>query len=345
MTRLEKSWDNLFGALRRIGERGSKNPRHPSGEDPDLVTAMSELVLYDDPLDQKSSLVHYTSWKSALSMFGQAHRNPILRMYNYEHCNDPEEGRIKPPDWKDVEEEMENWVKAILKTESDRRWIDNVKFGSTYGCSFSSGTAGEIEDNLTYWRFYGNNGQGCSLKISRFNQENKEIVDAYNVHKVRYRSKDFEGAYPEKEEDEKVAERLRELLDVSREIVDKTSEDYRHEICKAITEKLYRVIYGYYHLIKDIAYRSECEWRMIKVRPEWNDIRYDTTSENLVRRYVDGPVIGELLRSGSVITVGPTLVNPDIARDCLLHLIEKAPGIDYVPVKTSTRKYRQTPSR
>ena len=64
--------------------------------------------------------------------------------------------------------------------------------GSTYGCSFSSGPSGVVEDDLTYWRLYGNDGQGCSLSIPTIHKD---------VYEVRYRNKDFrDRSNPEKEE-------------------------------------------------------------------------------------------------------------------------------------------------
>ena len=185
-----------------------------------------------------------------------------------------------------------------------------------------------MEDNLMYWRSYGNNGRGCSLLIAQ------SAIEIGKVYKIRYRPRNFGGGY---EEDEQVAKRLEELFEVVKDIVDRAPKKRQHDIGKIVAEGLYRVIYGYYHLIKDTAYKEEKEWRMIRIRPRSDEIWYDPVSENLVRRYVEGPALSELLRSASVITVGPALVNPEIARDCLENLIKSR--FRYVTMKCSDINY------
>ena len=335
MADVRKSWENLKEELRRISERGSKNNSHFMAIR-GLFDRIPNLVLYDDSRGEGISLVHYTAWNSALDMFDAEQNPPVLRMYNYEQSNDPDEGQIRPPEWEEIEKSA-NWLDEFLKAD-DSRWTEDMKFGgSTYGCSFSSGPSG-VEDDLTYWRLYGNDGQGCSLKIS--------VPYAENIYKVRYRSKDFNDRTPfDKEEDEQVADRLRELFQVGKETVDRAPEIYRGIVGETVAEGLLRVLYGYYHLIKHMAYAGEDEWRMIAVLPRQDRVRYDTTSENLVKRYIEGPPLSQLLSSASALTVGPTVLNGGAARAYLEHLVREKHRIPYVAVQTSDKTYRQSPHR
>ena len=332
MTDVKRSWDNLIAELRHIRERGAVDADYfmtIRG----LFEKIPELVLYDDS-PSGISLVHYTTWKNALDMFCADHENPVLRMYNYEQSNDPDEGQIRPPEWEEVEREA-NWLEEFMKDDS--RWAEDMKFGgSTYGCSFSSGLS-DVEDDLTYWRLYGNNGQGCSLKISP--------IDGAHVYKVRYREKNSDTRidHNDRKEDEQVAERLRKLFEAGKEIVDCAPDSHRNIVGRTVAEGLRQVIYGYYHLIKHIDYKDEKEWRMIRVMPRLDTIRYDTASENLVKRYIEGPAFRQLLSSASAITIGPAVLNRGAARAYFEHLA-RGHGMDYAIVKNSDKIYRQVSS-
>lgn len=338
MTGAGDSWDDLTAGLVHIREVGSRNPsyyRTIVG----LFERIPEPVLYEDRPEPKDNLVHYTIWKSALEMFKEGQKSaenqksPVLRMYNYEHSNDPDEGKIKPPEWKKVEEDARaSWIDDVL--ENRNNWVEDMIHGwSTYGCSFSSGPAG-VEDDLTYWRLYGNDGQGCSLKISSPNER---------IYRVRYRDKDFSKREKEdQQEDERIARRLKSIFDIGSETVKGAPEEHKSTVGITVAEGLLRIIYGYYHLIKHIAYAGEKEWRMIRVMPRSDAIRFDTTSGNDIKRYVEGPVLEKILSSASAITIGPTVPNRGAARAYLEHMVKEKHGIKYVNVKNSNQNYRQT---
>ena len=320
-------WDDLFEKLRAAVERGSANPHY-------LLTVrvlfdeIPKLALYDDS-SAGISLVHYTTWKNALNMFDQEVEFPVLRMYNYEQSNDPDEGQIIPPEWKQVIDEA-NWLDKYLRDGS--LWKRDLKIGgSTYGCSFSSGSKG-VEDDLTYWRLYGNDGQGCSLKISS--------LHGLSIYKVRYRDK--ESGTEQEEEDRQIAERLRALLQLGSEVVEKASEDHKFAVGKTIAEGLQKIIYGYCHLVKHKAYAGEEEWRIIKVMPRPDEVQYDVSPEKLVKRYVEGPALRDLLLSDSAITIGPTVPNQGAARAYIEHLVKEKHQISKVDVKNSDRTYRSS---
>ena len=330
-----KSWSNLKAELRHVRERGS--------EDPDnflqirgLIDKIPELVLYDESPEQGTELVHYTSWKNALEMFDPGEASPVIRMYNYEQTNDPEEGQVRPPEWEELEKEArkEIWLEEFLDND---RWREEMKVGTTYGCSFSSGPLGSVEDDLTYWRLYGNGGQGCSLKIPT----PQDMI----MYKVRYRDRNFKNrSETYRKEDENIAKRLRMLFEDGKQTVkDASSSKHGVIVGRTVAEVFLRSLYGYYHLVKNSAYADEKEWRMIRVMPRINQIQYDITSKDLVRRYVEGPSLNKLLSSASTITIGPTVPNRGAARSYLEHLAKEIHKIQYVSVNNSRQVYRQGP--
>ena len=263
----------------------------------------------------------------------------VLRMYNYEQSNDPEEGRIKPTEWEKIEEDVACLAKQFLELD-DRKTEEISLEGSTYGCSFSSGASDIIEDDLTYWRLYGDDGRGCSLKIPTADivGEDKARLRAY---KVRYRDRDPDNRSDgEKKEDKQVAERLKTFLEAAEEAVCHAPEKYKFEVCKTVAKGLYQIIHGYYHLIKNRAYEDENEWRIIRVKPRLDKIRYDARSDYLVRRYIEGPALKDVLISESAITIGPTVPNRGVARSYFKHLAGRH-GLKHVKVRISDKTYRQ----
>ena len=163
--------------------------------------------------------------------------------------------------------------------------------------------------------------------------------------KVRYRERNFDARIDhDRKEDEQVAERLRMLFKAGKETVYSAPDSHRNIVGKTVAEGLCRVIYAYYHLIKHMAYAGEKEWRMIAVMPKPNKIQYDTASERLVKRYVEGPAFRQLLRSASAVTIGPAVLNRGAARAYFEHLTKRIHSIPYVDVKNSDKTYRQAPS-
>ncbi len=329
MTSVKNSWNDLIEKLNHIIEKGSEKPGYFQ-KVRGLFDESQKLVLYDDLRPYEVNLVHYTTWNNALNMFDPSVDVPIMRMYNYEQSNDPDEGRIIPSEWKKVIDEA-NWIADY--SGCGNMWERGLEFGgSTYGCSFSSGPSG-VEDDLTYWRLYGNDGDGCSLKISSTHD--------FRIYKVRYR--DEKTGTEQEEEDRQVAERLRSLFRVGKMTVEKSPGKYKPEVGKVIAEGLQKIIYGYCHLIKHKAYAGEEEWRMINVMPRPDEVQYEVTSENLVKRYVEGPALRDVLVSSSSITIGPTVPNRGAARAYVEHLVNKVHKMRNVDVKNSDKTYRSSP--
>ena len=259
------------------------------------------MVLYTDKMAmaRKIELAHYTSWKKLLEMFEvQGEECPVLRMYNCETANDPEEGKIVPPEWRDLSAEVDDLLRKNDPRGDEREAV------STYACSFSTKNKG-VEDDLTFWRLYGNNGSGASLKLGA-------VAD--RMYKIRYRDEDGNRRSPdEKREDEQVADQMKSLIDLGVNIIDRTPQDHRVEMGKSIAKALRQVLDGYLHLVKSRAYETEQEWRMIQVRPHKDDVKYDVV-DGVVRRYVERGKLKDLFKSASEITLGPKVPNGHAAR-------------------------------
>ena len=346
------SLDSSISMLRDTCERKSSNHKLFFLEIPKLLDELSRLPLYNDLevlSKEEIDLVHYTSWNNALSIFGKIQNEdqvgdqagsqhpPILRMYNYEQSNDPYEGTIKPPKWKKIEDELIDFAK---KWEIDAGRIEESysRIGA-YGCSFSSGSSG-IEDDLTYWRLYGNDGQGCSLKVS------KSQINCEYPYMVRYRDNDFtKWSRRDNAEDKNIADRLNKILTACMDIMQEVDEERKIFLGPLVVNVMFRIIHSYYHLIKHKAYEGEKEWRIIKVMPTsaFGVVKFDTTSRNNIKRYVDGPLLSKILQSASAITIGPTVPSRGAARAYIEHLVREVHDIKYVAVKNSKQTYRQAP--
>ena len=318
------TWSDLIDYLKAIQVNGEYSE---VGER--LPVCIRKLVLYDDTLTGSSGgpvrLVHYTSWDRMLKMFAVENgEHPVLRMYNYEFANDPEEGNIRPPEWSKVDEE----VAALLCEYDPEGSEERARGGSTYGCSFSSNGDG-VEDDLMFWRLYGNNGAGGSLRLGGMPK---------GIYRVRYRNDRGLATGAEASHDKSVTSRLRQLLDLGKETVDKAPDLYKRELGKHISKALGQVLDGYFHLVKNKAYEHEHEWRMISVMPEEDEIKYEVGSDGVVRRYVAGGEM-KILLSSSDITLGPTMPNCGAARGYIETLVRRH-GMKHTKVKVSSKKYR-----
>lgn len=81
---------------------------------------------------------------------------------------------------------------------------------------------------------------------------------------------------------------------------------------------------------------------VISVMPEPNSVRFDISSGNIIKRYVEGTALKEVLSSASVITVGPAVPNRRAARAYIEYMANDIHEIRYVTVKNSKQTYRPT---
>lgn len=326
---VNKSWADLFGYLQRL-ESGDERYQ-AAGER--LLALVHRLTLFDDEPEQHSGgLVHYTSWENMLNILDvEKGHDPLFRMYNYEVANDPEEGNIKPPRWIQFEQSARDFCREFsdeLNSDDIVSSSDNNRRRSTYGCSFSANGKG-VEDDLMFWRLYGGDGNGCSLKLG---------IWPKHTYKVRYMGKGDMGN--EMLDESEVSGKLNHLLECMRKAISETPIEYRASVCKSMKHALDQVLEGYFHLVKSDAYEHEQEWRMISVNPDEKFVKYSVGGDRIVRRYIEGAKMKNLLITGSQITLGPRVSNIEVARRYVQHEIRRY-GMHATMVCVSSKSYRQ----
>lgn len=335
----KKSLRNLIACVQGIPDRiqtqlkaGIAPSKILAGIGENIDKTTRQVNFYGEDMDQEIGqyFAHYTSWDNLLAILSQ--ERPVIRMYNYETANDPLEGRILPKEWEEIRKKARCMREYVYRTEGRLRSINTDAYwppSDTYGYSFSSGKE-EVGDDLTFWRLYGNNGEGCSLMMKSRGQR---------MYRIRYRQRDGQGRdAEEKEEDGAVAAEIDELLDKGRWTVDNVDNDYKRPVGIAIANAVQAILEGYSYLVKDVAYSVEKEWRRVLVRPTLQETLFDL-NESMVKRYVEGEAIEDLLISGSRITIGPTVANSKAARD----YVEKTARMKNIllpVVETSGKAYR-----
>jgi len=339
---MESSWKALLDRVWVVSDR-------LDAPDPlaDVDTAIKELVFYDDSLGLDERLAHYTSWENTLAILTE--EQPVIRSYNYERTNDPQEGRLWRRVWGTMKEDAE-WFDRFLPAYDQTLLASGRSTGTTFGCCFSAGGPG-VEDNLTFWRLYGNDGKGCSFKVT------SRLPHTYKVRYLDERGKNRNG---DEELDRQVGYWVYDLLTGGRELVKRFWAAGRKDVASGMAWRIRKVLGGYNHLVKSSYFEDEKEWRMIDVFPT-DTVLYDADEAGVVRRYVPGLPLEHGLITGSSITVGPQVPNGGAARGYVEHLVEayvermvKAKGLEdpegglgtahAVPaVNLSKQTYRSTP--
>lgn len=322
MRTMETTWKALLEQVATVGDRLEE--REPLEK---VDTAIKDLVFYDDPADVGEHLVHYTSWESALAILKEP--RPVLRSYNYERTNDPQEGRLWRAAWNGLATHagrMDN----LLPSYDQALLRSGRSTGNTFGCCFSAGGR-DIEDNLTFWRLYGDDGKGCSFKVA------SRLPNTYRVRYLDERR--INRSDDDEEVDQRVGSWLGDLLTRGDELVDQLLSAGRKDVASGIAARIRQVLSGYNHLAKSSYFKDEKEWRMISVAPSTDSILYDADEAGVVRRYVVGLWLDYGLTTGSSITVGPQVRNGGAARAYVEHLA-RAKGLDLPEVNLSKQNYR-----
>lgn len=195
-----------------------------------------------------------------------------------------------------------------------------------------------MEDHLMFWRLYGNNGKGASLKLGVVSG----MQPPKGMYKVRYRNKNGarrDGA--EISEDKTVAKLMKRFLDLGHETIASAPESEQRKVGRSICGALWQILDGYCHLVKSSAYEHEQEWRMIEVvRPDSEKVKYSVAQDGVVRRYVERDEMKNVFGSASVITLGPRVPNDYGAAKGYIEALANRHGMKYTRVKVSREPYR-----
>ena len=241
-------------------------------------------------------------------------RNGVLRLYDSVHLNDPDEGNYL--------------IGSVLKKF---RWLRNPEESHAYIASFVMPDAKkDMSNKLTFWRNYGDEGEGCSLSLP---------VPRSRLEKVLY-------GIPEAQQTAKI---LSPVLDSLNSLVRTAKGPLR----KAVQGESARVVWSFLDrirfLYKSSEYEYENECRFVVPGSDIQDkdkIRFQYQDQNnspRIRHYYedDALQINKLLVSGSSITLGPCVRYRKNVCFCLDQLKRNA-GLSGTEIKCSTIPYRKS---
>ncbi len=281
---------------------------------------------------KKIHVIHYTSIATLLSMLenapmkGQdapmARRTASLRLYDSAHFNDPDEGK---------------YFYRNLKLVNGQELLRTSNAHHAYIASFirpdTKKTERDESDDLVYWRTYGKEGEGCSLKLT---------VPSGLLWKVLY------GTDEVKCTDQllkSVWDTLYNYLKPFESIRGKPFIDAQDILAGIVADHLKGIRY----LFKDKAYEYENEYRF--VIPESDSVRkkicfesggqYNAPSH--IRHYyeVEDLKVHNIFGSGNIITLGPRVQFRNSVNYCLKALLDKA-KLYGTEIKMSTIPYRKS---
>ena len=236
-----------------------------------------------------------------------------LRLYDSAHSNDPAEGE---------------YLTQQLVLTRGHNWLQPAKQNHAYLASFiiPERHADEAGDNLIFWRTYGDEGEGISLKI--------EPPIPY-LRKVIYGGNELKRTIDDLDTVLQIIEPLGAIGDLS---INLLLSDTIHEALGKVT-----------HLYKSLAYQYERECRYVVLPNKINEsaIKFDhqhgRNGSNQLRHYYETESldIEAIFTSGSSITVGPCVENREDVRNSIEKLTRRA-GLLGPQVKLSEIVYRRT---
>ena len=258
-----------------------------------------------DSANGKAAGVHYTTIGVLMQLLqSQGRATPgTLRLYDSMHLNDPDEGNYLPR--RISAESQFAWLADRLDL-LERDEVDSPVNEIAYMTSFVAGD--KASDNLVFWRTYGLEGRGCSIVCS---------LEPKNLQQVLYGG-----------DVTQTIDLLRPILTPLTPIVAANDEFIAALLAATVWSSLRRVLYLY----KSRAYAYEDERRCVlpssEVKPE--DICYEYQDEPFgmprIRHYLERSdlSINGLLPSGSLITIGPCVPQPNHVRRRLSTIANRA---------------------
>ena len=284
-----------------------------------LCCKIEERHKIDHEIWKDIDVIHYTSIGNLVSMLQQTKKNKqnaSLRLYDSVHFNDPDEG---------------NYFSRNLNLNLPKKydWLGDKKESHAYIASFIIPATEKNSDNLVFWRTYGREGEGCSLKLRIPRARLRKVL--YGASKVKC-----------------TGQTLRPVLDALYPLVSirnrPMKQKIQEELAGAIWESLERICYLY----KSEAYEHERECRLIihKSDINKNKIRFEYQEKNnspRIRHYCEDEALDvkKMLTSGSSVTLGPCVPYRSDVSNCL-EIMRDGAGLEYLPeIKTSNISYRK----
>lgn len=308
--------ENLRPRIEEFHDVESRNPL--SLGDKILISGQQNSRKGIEPYYRKDfTATHYTSINAIVSILQnvKAGKEDSLRMYDSVHLNDPDEG---------------NYIARELKRR--HRWLEKKDVSHAYIVSFVAPEK-QMVDNLTLWRTYGKEGEGCSLSLH---------VPPERLKKVRYGEEMIETV--------RILEPVLDSLDplVDAEKVPLCS--IRRDIQTKLSEIIWKFLERFLYLYKSKAHEHEKEYRIVLIESEIEDkerIHFEieegeNTPVQVRHYYADEDLKAQnLLDENSLITLGPSITNPYNMSYYLKTLIREA-DLSGPEIETSRELYRKS---
>ena len=306
----------------------------------DLCLEIEERHKLDEPESwQENFVIHYTSIDTLVSMLQQEaknkqnaaknkqneakdeqesskdEQNASLRLYDSVHFNDPDEG---------------NYFFRNLNLPKKYDWLGEKKESHAYIASFIiPDSKRDMSDNLVFWRTYGREGEGCSLKLRIRRNRLRKVL--YGADEVKCTGKT-----------------LRLVLDAIHSLVTIRKRSLKEKIREELAEAIWESLEGIRYLYKSDAYDYEHECRFIipELDADKDKICFEYQEQNnspRIRHYCEKGAlkVKKMLISGSLVTLGPRVTYRSDVSNCLEVLRDRA-GLEYrLQIKTSKISYRK----
>lgn len=250
-------------------------------------------------------------------------QNASLRLYDSVHFNDPDEG---------------NYFFRNLNLPEKHAWLGKKKESHAYIASFiipdPKDLKRDMSDNLVFWRTYGREGEGCSLKLSIPRDRLRKVL--YGADQVRCTWKDL-------------LTMLDDLYSVLDPLVNIDKQSLKEIIQKNLAEVIWKSLAGLRYLYKSeaYAYESECRFVIPELGTDKDRICFECQEQNnfptRIRHYCehDALKIENILTTGSLITLGPCVPHPYNMSYYIKSLLTKAKLLGPA-IKTSEISYRKS---
>lgn len=290
-----------------------------------LLERLSHTLVIDGFHDHRESgpwAVHYTTVDATIGIL----ETGGFRMYNLETSNDPLEGQVlESAEFYRNVSQRHSWLTLCGESTGDDAYALSAIAPDKNGALDES-----LDDDLVWWRLYGHAGGGCSI---RFNTDLK----SFPMYRVHYPDPQNPGS---ESSDERVPglQRLETALVVLDAALGRHIGESK-ELRDHISEVIRNTISNYAYLVKDGHYRAEHEVRALQVSPPNGSVEFDMAGGAPLRRFVDGPRLTDCLRSGSAITIGPSVQYPRMLRAFLERRLREN-GCEFSEVRISKVRFR-----
>ena len=267
--------------------------------------------------------VHYTSLDAVIAMLKSVRDGEgYLRMYSASGFNDPNEGKL----FTSVAKVKSSILAPCLPEDQDAD--RNPAFVASFiRVEQSNGEQPQSVDpanDLLFWRLYGREGTGCSLKLSL-------TAASEEIREVTY------GEIATADSIASIDSGLAAVFYVTERVVNIATDDgllkeNAPDTSNIINEQIQAELKKIRYLYKDFTYQFEKECRLVETPESVADkgIRADfdysgTQGTAVVKKYIGHPSLkltAGMLDSNSQITLGPLLPNPLHTKEYIKRLLQ-----------------------